>query len=35
MQHGRSRGVNPEKKSLSLTCKQLRRMTPEASEVEG
>jgi len=34
-EHGRSRGVNPEKKSPSLRCKQPCRRTPEASEVEG
>ena len=26
---------NPQKKSVSLKCKQLCQMTPEASEVEG
>ena len=34
-EHGGSKGVNPEKKSLSLRCKQPCQRTPEASEVEG
>jgi hypothetical protein len=35
MEHGESRGVELEKKSLSLRCKQPFRTTPEASEMEG